>query len=197
MLTSSHCRLGPILFAIAALTFTACDDGDDGDDSGAGDADTDASAGSDTGADSDSGAESDSGADSDTGSGSDRPAEVEAVLTAIEDESYTQWEAEPEPHPPIGNSPHGEVRTFFNAALAESMGAGNTEHPVGAAAVKESWADGEIAGHFVEVKVAEGTGEETWYWWSDLAGVDDVGVQGCLGCHSAGVDYVTTPYPFE
>lgn len=124
------------------------------------------------------------------------------MLAAIEDESYTSWEAEPAPHAPVGNSPHpGEVRTFFNAALAESMGAGNTEHPLGAAAIKESWMDGELAGWFVEVKVAEGDGPQTWYWWSDLASVDAVGgedsVAGCVGCHAAGIDYVTTAYPFE
>ncbi|MCR9163876.1 MAG: hypothetical protein ACE37F_22505 [Nannocystaceae bacterium] len=127
-----------------------------------------------------------------------RPDEVEDVLAAIEDESYQEWEAEPEPHPPVGNSPHpGEVRTFFNAALATSMGAGNTEHPVGAAAVKESWMDGELAGWFVEVKVAEGEGGDTWWWWSDLADVDATGVGGCTGCHAAGIDFVTTAYPFE
>ncbi len=134
--------------------------------------------------------------------GAERPEEVEVVLTAIEDDSYASWEAESMPHAPVGNSPHpGEVRAFFNAELAESMGAGNTEHPVGAAAVKESWVDGEIAGWFVEVKVAEGSGPETWYWWSDLANVDALGgegsVAGCIGCHSAGVDYVRTEYPLE
>ena len=190
-------RLGPILVAIAALTFTGCDDGEDDT---AGDAGTGA-AGSDTGDDDDDD-DDDTGADSESGGDSTRPAEVEAVISAIEDESYMQWEAEPAPHAPVGNSPHpGEVRTFFNEALAGSMGAGNTEHPVGSAAIKESWMDGELAGHFIEVKVAEGTGEESWYWWSDLAGVDDVGgsgtVSGCVGCHSAGIDYVTTAYPFE
>ncbi len=132
----------------------------------------------------------------------ERPEEVEEALAAIEDESYLDWEGEPEPHPPIGNSPHpGEVRTFFNAALADSMGAGNAEHPVGSAAIKESWMNGELAGHFIEVKVAEGTGVETWYWWSDMAGVDAIGgdasVNSCTGCHAAGIDYVTTAYPFE
>ena len=127
-----------------------------------------------------------------------RPEEVEVVLAAIEDESYLEWEAEAEPHPPVGNSPHpGEVRTFFNTALATSMGAGNTEHPVGAAAVKESWMNGELAGWFVEVKVTEGEGGNTWYWWSDLAGVDAVGVGGCTGCHAVGIDFVTTVYPFD
>lgn len=134
--------------------------------------------------------------------GAERPDEVEDVLAAIEDESYASWEAEPAPHAPVGTSPHpGEVRTFFNPSLAQSMGAGNTEHPVGSAAVKESWVDGDLAGWFIEVKVAEGDGPETWYWWSDLAGVDALGgeasVMGCVGCHAAGVDYVTTEYPFE
>ena len=105
-------------------------------------------------------------------------------------------------HPPGNGSPHpGEVRTFFNPTLAESMGAGNTEHPVGSAALKESWQGDTLSGWFIEVKVAEGTGVETWYWWSDLASVDALGgdssVAACTGCHAGGIDYVTTSYPFE
>ncbi len=138
--------------------------------------------------------------DSSTGAGAERPAEVEAVLAAIEDESYTSWEAEPMVHPPGGGSPHpNNLRTFFNPALATSMGMSNTEHPVGAAAIKESWDGDELVGWFIEVKIAEGAGPQTWYWWSDLAGVDTVGAAGvgCSDCHAAGVDFVTTEYPFE
>ena len=132
----------------------------------------------------------------------ERPAEVEEVLAAIEDGSYESWEAEPMRHPPGNGSPHpGEVRTFFNPTLAQSMGAGNTEHPIGSAALKESWQDDTLSGWFIEVKVAEGTGVETWYWWSDLANVDALGgdssVAACTGCHAGGIDYVTTAYPFE
>ncbi len=206
MKTDLRSILEAAALAVVTLTFPACD-GDAGDETPAGSTGADAGC---PGATSGCPGTTAGCPGASTGCpgttagcpGAERPDEVEDVLKAIEDDSYASWEAESEPHPPVGTSPHpGEVRTFFNAALAGSMGAGNTEHPVGSAAIKESWVQGELAGWFAEVKVAEGSGPETWYWWSDLGGVDALGgeasVAGCVGCHAAGVDYVTTAYPLE
>ncbi|MGH1347791.1 MAG: hypothetical protein ACRBN8_39925 [Nannocystales bacterium] len=202
MKTDLRSILEAAALAAATLVFPACDS-EAGDDTPSGTAGTEAGCPAATGTD--AGCPGSSSGCPGTTAGcpaAERPDEVEDVLAAIEDDSYTGWEAESAAHPPVGTSPHpGEVRTFFNPELAESMGAGNTEHPLGSAAIKESWMDGELAGWFIEVKVAEGTGPETWYWWSDLAGVDalggDASVMGCVGCHAAGTDYVTTAYPLE
>lgn len=197
MKTNLRSILKAAAIAATTLVFPACDSDDDNAAAGTTES-NDGSSGAAAACPSDGTSCPDG--DSGTTASQVRPPEAEAVIAAIEAGSYADWEAEPMVHPPGEGSPHpNDVRTFFNPELATSMGANNTEHPVGAAAVKESWDGDELIGWFIEVKIAEGTGPETWYWWSDIADVDTVGAVGvgCSDCHAAGVDYVTTSYPFQ
>ena len=112
--------------------------------------------------------------------------------------TYLSWAAEPAAHPGLG--PHfGDVRVFVNEPLDASLRAGETEHPVGSASVKELYGDAsEVQGWAVMIKVAEGTGGDTWHWFEEYAGTqyaDDVGASLCTGCHSGGTDYVLTEWP--
>jgi len=145
------------------------------------------------------GSASESSGDDTTGSEVDVPPTGEAALLPwLEAGSYEDWPAEAEPHPSAG--PHfTAVRTFVNTTLLESLEAGNTEHPIGATAVKELYgANPEIGGWAVMIKVASGDDASTWYWYEsfgDTTYADDTGVAGCGNCHASGADYVRTSLP--
>lgn len=116
-------------------------------------------------------------------------------------ESYVGWAAESAVHAQTGTSPHGMVRTFFNDTLVASFDAGNTEHTVGSAAVKELYDDaGMRVGWAVMLKTAAGSDASTWYWYLENGGMvtaDENGFAGCEGCHAPGVDRVLTAYPLQ
>jgi hypothetical protein len=116
--------------------------------------------------------------------------------------AYDSWPAESQIHASAG--PHGgNVRTFVNAALAQSLADGDAMHPQGAASVKELYGDGtdEIVGYAVMVKLApESANGDGWYWYERLdttVYADGTGVKLCTGCHGGGSDYVLTPYPLQ
>jgi hypothetical protein len=126
----------------------------------------------------------------------------EAGITAfVREGRYQDWLAEPAPRASV--RAHGSrVRVFFNDVLAESLRAGNATHPVGSITVKELYtSDGTLRGHALDVKVAEGTGKDTWLFYEGFApGYDDNyygrGHATCHGCHEdSGRDYVATPLP--
>ena len=126
-----------------------------------------------------------------------RSAELAAYISA---ETYTTFNAESAAHDSAG--PHfGNVRTFINDVLFDSLETGNAEHPVCSASVKELYGDDDtLGGHTVAVKVANGSGGDAWYWYelyegSDFA--DGTGVSLCTGCHSGGTDFVLTPFPLQ
>jgi hypothetical protein len=129
------------------------------------------------------------------------PAALQAWLAA---RTYQGWQAESAPHPSEG--PHGgKVRTFVNAELAGSLAAA-TDHPAGAAAVKELYGDGDaVTGWAVEVKLAADSADgEGWYWYetftTDPGGTADyqgVGLDLCTDCHVAGEDYVLSRFPLQ
>ncbi|MEM9459018.1 MAG: hypothetical protein AAGF11_32875 [Myxococcota bacterium] len=175
--------------AITALLLTACpdDSGSDGDDSGSG---------------SGSGSGSSAGSADETGTPMiEVPTDAAALLTWLEAESYSGWSAESAIHDQTGNSPHGRVLVYFNDVLDASFDAGNTNHTVGSASVKELYdaADARI-GWAVMVKVTDGEDANSWYWYLNANGsvnADGTGVGGCEGCHSAGVDRVITAYPLD
>lgn len=118
----------------------------------------------------------------------------------VRDNGYAQWRAEPERH---GTSaPHGsQVRVFFNDLLVASMEAGNAVHPVGSATVKELYgSDGSLTGHALDIKVAEGSGADTWLYFEGFTPdyADPFYGRGhptCTGCHASGSDYVRSPLP--
>lgn len=128
------------------------------------------------------------------------PTEADALLGWLEAGTYLDWPAESGPHPSAG--PHfGTVRTFVDDTLFASLQAGNAEHPVGAAAVKELYGAGDqVRGWSVMVKVALGAGDDGWYWYErydDSVYGDGVGDGTCTGCHGSGVDYVRSPFPLQ
>ncbi|PCC66732.1 hypothetical protein SAMN02745121_00537 [Nannocystis exedens] len=129
----------------------------------------------------------------------DSAEQLEAWLAAG---AYLTWPAESQIHASAG--PHGgNVRTFVNPALAESLAAADAMHPEGAASVKELYGDGtdEIVGYAVMVKLAPDSGDgDGWYWYERLNATvyaDDIGVNLCTGCHGGGSDYVLTPWPLQ
>lgn len=176
-------------------------------------ADADPSAGDDSSADADPSAGDDPGSDDTSGDPSvtagttdDPPpadqlppigaAALEPWLASL---AYADWHAESAVH--VSTGPHGDgVRTFFNDALFDSFEAGNAVHPIDAAVVKELYGDGEIAGWAVMVKVADGEGGDTWYWYEVVGAstyADGTDVALCTGCHAVGVDQIQTPYPLQ
>jgi hypothetical protein len=111
---------------------------------------------------------------------------------------YAAWTCEPAPHPGRAPSPHGESRICNNAALHAA--AGNSDaFPVGAAAVKEIFEGGTIAGYAVARKVSAGDGGDRWYWYegtSDHIYASSEGAGNCTSCHTrAARDFVFTIVP--
>jgi len=142
-------------------------------------------------------------ADAGTGTGpQDPPTNGTELQTWLDSGFYEGWVGESAPHTSTG--PHfGFVRTFVNNTLLESLQAGNASHPVGAASVKELYgaSDAAVLGHAVMVKVQEDSaGGDGWYWYEFYQGstfADSTGNSTCTGCHSAGSDYVRTPFPLQ
>lgn len=113
--------------------------------------------------------------------------------------SYGAWAAESGVHDSAG--PHGNgVRTFVNEALFDSLAAGNPIHPIDAAVVKELYDGGVVTGYAVMIKVTDGTGGASWYWYEhigDSVYADGLDVGLCTGCHEDGRDQVRTPFPLQ
>lgn len=161
--------------AITALLLTACPD-PGGDDDGS----ADSTGGPPTG---------------------DVPTDGATLAPWLSSESYSGWAAESAIHDQTGTSPHGRVRTYFNDTLNASFDAGNTNHTVGSAAVKELYdAMDTRLGWAVMVKVSDGEDANSWYWYLDngnMVAADGNGVGLCEGCHNPGVDRVLTAYPLD
>ena len=80
------------------------------------------------------------------------------------------------------------------------LATGAASHPVDAAVVKELYDDAEVVGFAVMVKVAPGTGGDTWYWYEVVGSstyADGVDESLCWGCHEDGADQVLTPFPLQ
>ncbi|NJK32822.1 MAG: hypothetical protein HC927_10670, partial [Deltaproteobacteria bacterium] len=90
---------------------------------------------------------------------------------------------------------------FVDPCLAASLEAGNAEHPVGSATVKELYGDGDaVLGYSVMVKLEAGAEGDGWYWYEEYQGnvyADEQGAGLCTGCHSGGVDYFLSPWPLQ
>ena len=125
------------------------------------------------------------------------------MLSYLQAGSYLGFASESKVHPSTG--PHGGtgVRTFVNQALLASLTAGSAEHPAGAAAVKELYTSGKLAGWAVEVKTqATSDGGAGWYWYEILStsGSPLIGAKGpnfCSSCHASGHDHVLAPFPLQ
>jgi hypothetical protein len=135
----------------------------------------------------------------DIGGGTETPpTEGPALLSWLQAARYEGWSAESAVHDSQG--PHGFVRVFVNPALEDAL-AGGAALPAGAAAVKELYENDASTrvGWAVMVKIqADSADGDGWYWYERIGDrdvVDGVGVTGCTGCHAAGRDFFTTPFP--
>ncbi len=119
---------------------------------------------------------------------------------------YKSWAHESQLREVPTRVPHPDyVVTYLNAALDDSMKAGNDSHPAGSAAVKEMYDEGrELLGWAVSVKTdADSDRGRNWYWYETISTTDpsDIVVEGmgaqlCVRCHArGGVDNVRIPYP--
>jgi len=110
---------------------------------------------------------------------------------------YATWHSEPDFHASSG--PHGaSVRVFYGPQAAAALGAAQPLFPAGAAAIKElASASGAIVGWSAWVKVQADSDRGNGFYWYEVAlrapnntvYADALGSAGCVGCHSAGVDY--------
>jgi hypothetical protein len=98
---------------------------------------------------------------------------------------------------------HGGERLFFNNLLAASWQAKATEHPIGAAAVRELYSSDlrTLKGFALMVKTGpSGTVGEGWFWFEMFGTTEDAtttvaehGARVCVGCHAHAVDFVHSP----
>ena len=128
-------------------------------------------------------------ADADRGT-PQRPPQGQATLEAwLAGAPHRLWACEDQISPPRLGGLHGRHRICSNELLLNSTAG---PYPVGAASVKElfSGTGDQPNGFAVGVKVLEGEGTATWYWYerrgtsptaTPLA--DGVGVPQCAVCH--------------
>ncbi len=125
-------------------------------------------------------------------------AELQAWLDAGE---YLDWTAESGPHDSDG--PHfGNVQTYVNNTMFNSLEQGDVQRPMGAAAVKELFGNGnQVRGWSVSVKMqADSAGGNGWYWYEvydDQVYGDGVGISICTDCHGMGNDLFRSPFPLQ
>jgi hypothetical protein len=114
---------------------------------------------------------------------------------------YEGWERWSDVGPTLGS---GGARVFLSDALVESLLRGNRSHPVGAAAVRELYAEDfvTLVGYSVLVKTAASFAEDSWFCYERLdltpgsdAQVAELGAPGCEGCHHRGSDFVHSTLP--
>ncbi len=125
----------------------------------------------------------------------------EKVFKWLAARKYSNFAADSVVHPSTsGPAVHGDVRTFFNKKLAESMSQGNDSHPIGSLAVKELFKDNTLIGWALAIKSKEDSGKgDGWYWYENLSTTDSknpvaagMGHVSCVGCHAPGKDFVRT-----
>lgn len=123
------------------------------------------------------------------------------VFSWLQTKRYGSYKAESAIHPSSsGAAVHGDVRVFVNDKLNQSMSAKNASHPIGSAAVKELYKDGQAIGWAAMIKTRADDGKGNgWYWYEVLSTKDgsrpvaaSLGNNMCVGCHSAGTDFVRT-----
>jgi hypothetical protein len=138
----------------------------------------------------------------------DPPTEEAALAAWLAAGHYKGWPSESGLHPSTG--PHfGDVRTFVNPTLHDSLEAGNAAHPKGAATVKELYGGGvELKGWSVIIKGFDNSTMQAagdgWYWYESYDGsvyASSFGAGLCVGCHAAShpdfKDHVLTPFPLQ
>jgi hypothetical protein len=131
------------------------------------------------------------------------PTVEDQLFPWLQDQAYKLWYHEAAAHQSSG--PHGQVLDYLNPTLEASMKAGDSEHPIGSAAVKELYANGHVTGWVVMVKtMATSNNGAGWYWYGVTSTTDSTqvvasgnGASACTGCHSSGGhDFIKIPFPF-
>jgi hypothetical protein len=135
------------------------------------------------------------------------PTSAAALLEWLQAGHYRAWRSESDVHASVG--PHfGDVRTFLNDTVFDSLADGNAEHPRGAALVKELYGSGDVPnGWSVMIKTTDASeGGLGWYWYERFGSSTFAAGNGaplCTGCHGAEYrglpsrDYVLTPFPLQ
>ncbi len=132
------------------------------------------------------------------------PLEVSALHEYLRAGGYRAWAGESSAHASTG--PHGgRVRTYVSPGLFASLGSGGA-HPRDAVAIKELYGSGDaVTGWAVGAKVqGESAGGAGWYWYEVFSvqpgakpAFSGRGLALCSNCHSAGHDFVLTPFPLQ
>ncbi len=133
------------------------------------------------------------------------PSEPAALFDYLRSGAYKSFASESGPHASTG--PHGgRVLTYVNDLLAESLDAGNAEHPRCAASVKELFlGKSDVSGWAVLVKTEERSDKGKGYYWYEITSTrsgarvdyEGQGINLCVGCHSAGRDQFRAPWPLQ
>ena len=137
------------------------------------------------------------------------PVEVEALFAYLQEKKYESFKTrDSEAHPSAG--PHlkvGEpVEVFFSDSVVKSLSGDYTDHPKGAAIVKEIYSPdkSKLTGWAVSVKTEEKSeGGKGWFWVEFTSTTDSSkqalpagnGVKLCTGCHLKGKDFVLSKLP--
>jgi hypothetical protein len=135
-------------------------------------------------------------------SGKPPPADSAALGQWLDEGAYLDFPSESAVHPSSG--PHGFVKVFLDDVLVQSLQAGSSRHPVGAAAIKEVYdgPDGALRGWAVGIKTADLGTKDDWYWYERVprtraATTSQNGAPVCVSCHQGGRDYVLTDFPLQ
>ena len=132
------------------------------------------------------------------------PSDPRALGAWLRGGGYLNWQSQSQVH---RTDEYGGARVFFNPLLVASYTAGAESHALGAAAVRELYKADLVTpkGLALMVKI-EATAEEDrgWFWYEVFSFGDDAqptvaeaDAEGCIGCHSGGVDLVLRPESSE
>ena len=136
------------------------------------------------------------------------PVDVSKLFAYLQKGEYKSFKTQSKAHPTAG--PHIEVgnnvKVFFSDALAKSLAGDYTDHPQGAAAVKEMFSKttGKLEGWSVAVKTDKNSDQGKGWFWVEFTSTTDSskvavpagnGVPLCAGCHQTGRDFVLSKLP--
>lgn len=186
-------RLAASVLLGLSLTLPACGNDDAQTDSAP--TDTEGLTGTEgtTGTDGANGTEGTTGTDSST----DTVTPLSAIVSVLLDGSYQNWPAEAAVHPATLNSPHGQVRSYYNPTLANAIAAGNTVFPQGSITVKELYSRSgtTVTGYAAMYKESTQSDEASQWYWYEIFSVPETAAEFeattlkgsnlnlCTGCH--------------
>ncbi len=130
----------------------------------------------------------------------EQPLDPEHIDEALREGRHKDWEHWSAVGPTLGDK---GARVYLNDTLVESLLRGSRKHPVGAAAVRELYAEDfeTLIGYSATLKVSD-EDSSAWHWFERLElapdsppKVDTAGAAGCISCHQAGIDFVQSTLP--